>query len=93
MSKEKIRFDSGTVWHIQTGKIKIYIPNIIDKDFNTYCKKNKIKLLESSVYRYQDSKQTKMNLAINEGKDYVINREHKEDLIKWLKASYREIKI
>lgn len=93
MSKEKIRFDSSTVWNIQTGKIKIYVPKIIDKDFNTYCKKNKINLIESSIYRYQNPKQTKINLAINEGKDYVLNREHKEDLINWLKASYKEIKI
>lgn len=90
-----VKFDNKTVWSFGTNKIKVFIPTELISGFNVYCKKNNIKPVETGSYIYQGknkSKKDKKNMTLNEGKDYILYRKYKEDLIKWLTRSYKEIK-
>lgn len=94
--EKKIIFDPNTVWKFQSDKIKVFIPEILEKSFNIYCKKSKIKHKQTGCYMYSKESIRKNDLmcgVIREGFDYIMDAKYKICLLKWLKASYKEIKI
>lgn len=84
------------IWTYFDDTIKIFVPNELKSSFDLFLREHRyIKVKECAVYQLSANKNlVKRNLdyyMFRQGKDYIVNLEHREDLQTWLKSAIKEL--
>ena len=97
MSKNYMyKFQDNHIWKTDRAgsSYRVFVPNILSKEFNSFVKSQKIKIKPCAFYNYLSWKKiTKEEKLLNEGVDYVILPKDVNIIKKFMKKSYKGIKI
>ena len=91
---KNFKFPESTVWFVYGDEYKAFVPNELVKDFQKFADKNKFVVKVCGAYNYTNMKKKTKDRndgILREGKDYIIKKDIKDNVVAWLKSAYKEI--